>query len=419
MTKKNLNRISTLCSGVTGLLALAVLASLVACAGAASTDSVAPEDVPPVVAQQDDTVIAEGVVEPARWVELSFDRTTTAIDVLVQEGDTLSQGDPLILFDPLDAQLAVRQAEAAVALAQAQLIRAKLGPRPEPIALAEAGVIVAGTVISHTSALRDEITSGQMRSDIAAVQAALAAATAEQRQAQNLHDRTLKCFTFTLGGQERKICPALGRPEEFSRFAMLAADAGLAAAELQLNATQNSAFAQLRAADASIESAIAQRDAALARLDQAILGPTPEQIASAQAAVAQAEAALATAQAALDDLELRAPFDATVLDLAIGAGETATPGRPLLLLATLDELVVRTIDLVELDVARVSEGQMATVSVDALPDVEFQGRVTRIDLQSLDYRGDVTYPVTIDLDQPAADLRWGMTTLVEIQVEEG
>ena len=52
-----------------------------------------------------------------------------------------------------------------------------------------------------------------------------------------------------------------------------------------------------------------------------------------------------------------------------------------------------------------------------LPDVEFQGRVTRIDLQSLNYRGDVTCPVTINLDQPPADLRWGMTTLVEIQVQ--
>ena len=409
---------SALRTGVTRLLALAVLASLVACAGTAGTETVAPEDVP-VVTLADDTVIAEGVVEPARWVELSFDRSTTAVDVLVEEGDTVSPGDPLIRFDPLDAQLAIQQAEAALALAKTQLVRASLSPRPEPIALAEAGVVVAGAVISHTTALRDEITSGQMRSDIAAVQAALAAATAEQRQAENLHDRTLNCFTFTLpGGVERKICPALGRPEEFSRFAMLAADAGLAAAELQLTATQNSAYAQLRAADASIESALAQKDAALARLAQASLGPTPEQIASAQAAVAQAEAALSTAQAALDDLDLPAPFAGTVVDLAIGSGETAAPGRPLLMLATLDELIVRTVDLVELDVARVSEGQMATITVDALPDIEFEGQVARIDLQSLDYRGDVTYPVTIHLDEQPPELRWGMTTLVEIQVEE-
>ena len=78
---------SALRTGVTRLLALAVLVSLVACAGTAGTETVSPEDVP-VVTLADDSVIAEGVVEPARWVELSFDRTTTAVDVLVEEGDT-------------------------------------------------------------------------------------------------------------------------------------------------------------------------------------------------------------------------------------------------------------------------------------------------------------------------------------------
>ena len=414
---KDHNQSSVLRIGVAGLLALATVALLAACDGATGTETVPAEDVP-VVAQQDDTVIAEGVVEPARWIELSFDQNTTVVEVLVEEGDMVSEGDTLLRFDPIDAELAVQQAQAALALSQAQLVRAKLGPRPEGIAVAEMGLVAARAVISHTVAQRDEITSGEMRADIAAVQADLAAATAEQLQAENLHDRTLKCVTFDLpgGGGERKICPALGRPEEATRFAMHAADARLAAAELQLTATQNSAYAQLRAADADIASALAQQDAAQARLDQAKLGPTPEQIASAEAAVAQTEAALTTAQAALDDLVIRAPFAATVVELHIGAGETATPGNSLLMLATLDELLIRTVDLVELDVARVSEGQTAMVTVDALPDVEFEARVARIDLQSVDYRGDVTFPVFVELDVHPPHFRWGMTTLIEIDV---
>ena len=418
--KKDHNQSSALRIGVAGLLALATVALLAACDGAAGTETVPAEDVP-VVAQQDDTVIAEGVVEPSRWIELRFDQNTTVVEVLVEEGDVVSEGATLLRFDTIDAELAVQQAQAALALSQAQLAQAKLGPRPEGITLAEMGLVAARAVISHTVAQRDEITAGEMRADIAAVQADLAAATAEQRQAENLHDRMVNCFTFDLpgGGGERKICPALGRPEEMTRFAMLTADARLAAVELQLTATQNSAYAQLRAADADIASALAQQDAAQARLDQAKLGPTPEQIASAEAAVAQAEATLATAQAALEDLDIRAPFAATVVELYIGAEETATPGKPLLMLATLDELLIRTVDLVELDVARVSEGQMAVVTVDALPDIEFEAQVARIDLQSVDYRGDVTFPVFVELDANPPDLRWGMTTLVEILVEEG
>ena len=87
------------------------------------------------------------------------------------------------------------------------------------------------------------------------------------------------------------------------------------------------------------------------------------------------------------------------------------------MLATLDHLLARTVDLTELDVARVTEGMSAVVTVDALPDVEFTGHVIRIGLQAVDYRGDVTYPVYVELDDAAPELRWGMTTMVEIEAD--
>ena len=54
---------------------------------------------------------------------------------------------------------------------------------------------------------------------------------------------------------------------------------------------------------------------------------------------------------------------------------------------------------------------------DAHPGAELLGHVSRVGLQSVDYRGDVTYPVYVELDETAPGLRWGMTTLVEIEVE--
>jgi multidrug efflux pump subunit AcrA (membrane-fusion protein) len=88
-------------------------------------------------------------------------------------------------------------------------------------------------------------------------------------------------------------------------------------------------------------------------------------------------------------------------------------------LATLDRLYARTVDLTELDVARVTVGQQATVTVDALPDRPFAGTVREIALQSEDYRGDVVYAITVDLaDAEGSDaLRWGMTAMVKIEAE--
>jgi hypothetical protein len=46
-----------------------------------------------------------------------------------------------------------------------------------------------------------------------------------------------------------------------------------------------------------------------------------------------------------------------------------------------------------------------------------EGQAERIDLQAEDYRGDVTYPVYVALDESVSELRWGMTALVEIEAD--
>ena len=95
-----------------------------------------------------------------------------------------------------------------------------------------------------------------------------------------------------------------------------------------------------------------------------------------------------------------------------------TYGMPILNLATLETLQVRTIDLDELNVAQLDVGQPATVMLDALPDVELPGHITEIALEAVDYRGDVTYPVVVMLDEQAPEIRLGMTGLVTFDVGE-
>jgi multidrug resistance efflux pump len=133
--------------------------------------------------------------------------------------------------------------------------------------------------------------------------------------------------------------------------------------------------------------------------------------------VRKAEASLEAAEAALANTSIRAPFDASVVEVTVEVGDTAAPGQVLVVLATLDQLQVRTKDLIELDVVRVAVSQPVTVTLDALPDTPLNGQVARIDEQSEDYRGDVTYPVIIELLRGTEDLRWGMTASVEIDVE--
>jgi HlyD family secretion protein len=142
-----------------------------------------------------------------------------------------------------------------------------------------------------------------------------------------------------------------------------------------------------------------------------------EDIEAAQLEVRAAEIRLEEARSNLENAELAAPFAGVVVAVNVDPGDAASPGEVAFVLATLDQLLARTVDLTELDVARVTEGMPVVVSVDALPDVEFAGQVIRIGLQAVDYRGDVTYPVYVELDDAAPELRWGMTAMVEIETE--
>jgi hypothetical protein len=68
-------------------------------------------------------------------------------------------------------------------------------------------------------------------------------------------------------------------------------------------------------------------------------------------------------------------------------------------------------------VVNVREGAHVSISVDALPGEEFDGKVVRITPKSVTKAGDVTYTVLIDITSgDVSRLRWGMTTFVDIEI---
>ena len=170
---------------------------------------------------------------------------------------------------------------------------------------------------------------------------------------------------------------------------------------------------------ADINAAEAQVDA-LRTWENPYRDPAREgEIAQAQVAVRKAQIAVQQIELQLEDAELRAPFGGTAADVDVKVGDEIQPGQGVVVLATLDELQVRTTDLTELDVGRIAVGNAVEVSVDALPGEAFGGVVREIALQGQDYRGDVVYEVTVEFTEAGLpeSLRWGMTAMVEIETE--
>lgn len=433
--------------------------------GAVESGTAAPPNVDTIaVATGAGAVSAEGQVVPVRSAALAFTTPGVVAEVLVGEGDVVEVGQPLVRLDVADQELALQQAQAALAQAEANLTAARAGlhaaeagieaaelgkqaaeveltlatadPRPEEIALQEGSVALAQARIGQASAAQALVLEGAGESAIRAAEAELRAA-----EARVLAPR------LRLEAVRAQSDPD---PEDLSRAEQdyNAATAGVEAARVALSELQEGATAaQRQAAGSGVAAASAQRDAAQAELDLLLAGSQVEQIAIAEAGVTQAEAALgearaarasaeaalrqaeaqvsgsqaalAAAQAALDDRTLAAPFAGTVADVAVARGEVISAGVPAAVVADFSEWLVETTDLTELDVVGVAVGYPVQVRADALPGEALTGTVTDIATVSQELRGDVTYTVTIRLDEATnVPLRWGMTVFATIDTEE-
>ena len=133
----------------------------------------------------------------------------------------------------------------------------------------------------------------------------------------------------------------------------------------QLLTNRDKAAATVAAQSASLDAAKGKLEAARAQLGQA---------------AAQIEAAKAQAAAAQTDLvttRLVAPIPGTVASSSVRIGQFVQPGQRLLTLVPVQAIYVEA-NFKETQIGLMRKGQPATIVVDALPGVEFHGRVDSV-----------------------------------------
>jgi multidrug resistance efflux pump len=80
----------------------------------------------------------------------------------------------------------------------------------------------------------------------------------------------------------------------------------------------------------------------------------------------------------LNNLDLKAPFNGTVVDVNVSNGQLVGSDTWAVLVADFSEWYVDSSDLTEQEVVNISMGQKATVSPDAMPDQHLTSQVTEI-----------------------------------------
>ena len=155
--------------------------------------------------------------------------------------------------------------------------------------------------------------------------------------------------------------------------------------------------------------------AAQANLGQLTSGPTEATVAGALAQVQVAEAARDSAKLNREKSSIRAPFDGIVSAVKIDPGDLSNgSGQMIIQVVDVSELRVE-VNISDSDVAKVREGQVAQVQVDAIAGQTFQGKVIYV-APTATVTGTVrTYTVRIVLETQGA-LRAGMSARVSIQI---
>ena len=166
------------------------------------------------------------------------------------------------------------------------------------------------------------------------------------------------------------------------------------------------------AAQAAVRAAEAEVADLERELEELADGPKQTKLDVIEQKIAAAEAQKLAAEKNIEQLQIIAPFDGTVVSVDLTEGELAAAAKPVIVLADGSAQIVKTVDLSETDMAGIGLGNRVRVVFDAYPDNELYGTVTKITNWAGAYLGDVVFPVEITLDPNNLPLLWGMTASV-------
>ncbi len=404
----------------------------------AEEESKAAGAIPLVDEPGNSTVIAEAFARPARKADLSLTVAGLVSQMYVEEGSEVEADQLLLSLDNSQQLVAVAKAKANLSQAQAKLSELTAGSHSEEILAAQAVVQAAkGNLASlqhQRSPVDEQAAEAQLRAAEAALNALyrdpegadVIAATAELRNAQAAVARTQNAYNQVKWRNDAGMLPeAENLQEATNNFEAAQAKLDLLYREptpndiSQAQARISEATAELervrnptKAGD--IEAAEAEVRKAEAELRLLQSGTRPEAIAFAQAELDAAQAALLEAEVALQQTELRAPFNGTVVSLNSEVGEYLQPGVTIARIGDLTNWQFETNDLIELDIINVAQDAAVRISVDAMPDIDLTGKVLRTRKIGENKVGDITYTVYIEPDRNVPGLAWNMTASVHI-----
>ena len=331
---------------------LVFVLALAACGSAPATPQAT--QIPTVIAE--DTIIAEGRVEPIQYAEIAFNASGVISEVLVKEGQPVKKGEPLIrLGNESDTNYAAAQLE----------------------------------LVSAQKAWDDLINSRS---------ADFAQAVIELKDAQEASEKAEQYLMYLRN--DKRI------PQTEVRRVLTSTPFGFQYVTKTKNVTGPAPQDWIVEAENDLALKKAELEKAQLTYDRLKDGPDAEQLPLLEARLNAAKAGVAA-------FEVIAPFDGVVAELSAKAGSSINAGEIAVTISDFSSWIINTTDVTEIDVVKLKEGQPVTVTLDAIPDAVLNGEVLSIGQNFSENQGDIVYEVTVLLTDQDPAMRWGMTAVVK------
>lgn len=363
-----------------------------------------------------------GTLEPTRQVEVKSRVGGRVLRIYVREGDRVSPGTLIALVDPTEVARDVERVKAQRDAARAGLLQSEenyiVSKRQNELAIqrAEASLAEAKARFAQTAAPTRQQEVEQQEAAIRRIEAQLADARRNLARRMTLVD---KGFVARSEADTVETQVAL-------------AEADLASAKQRLSLLKEGARREdVAISRAAITTARVQLETERANAAQVEL--RKRDIQRAKAEIAQIENTLAQQSVQLSETRIVAPIGGEVVGKYLEEGElvaSATAGfaqgAAIVRIADLNRMQVR-VNVNEVDVVRVRNGQQVEIRADGVPDKIFPGRVAAIAPSSLAENQQtsssgggggssavVRFEVKVEVVSPDRRLRPGMTASVGI-----
>jgi HlyD family secretion protein len=384
-----------------------------------------------------EVVEVSGQVESVKSSDLSFEKSGIISSINVKIGERVSAGDTLASLSSADTLSSIREAQAGVDAALANLNDIKDGASVQDLNLKQQNLDNARFDLSNAEmAALDAVKNSKINiADIVdfKLSSIFFKSGASYKMSFNSCDQIAQAGLETERSSIDSLVDSISDLENAKREAdklgvfltslNTLLNASCSAQDSNLNtfrATVSGARSQLVAVFNDISakrSALQSAKNTVARAERDYeLASAPadaNKIKSAEAALDQAAARLANANAQYNKNILKAPFDGVISALNIEKGELASQSKVAMSIISDGQYQISA-KIAEADISKISLNNKATVTIDAYPNEYFEAVVTRIDPSSVSDNGVPRYTIILTFSNKNEKLKSGMTANADI-----